>query len=145
MEPAYAAMFAALAGSLIGGLTSFSTVWFQQRAQHGERKTEADRLRREALYAEFIREASRLYGDAMTHEKDDVTDLAGLYAAVNQMRLFATPAVIESAERTIDDIVKTYLTANVPLHAMARFAEAGGMRPMNAFAAACRRELEAFA
>ena len=32
-------------------------------------------------------EASRLYGDALSHQKDDVSDLVYLYALVAKIRL----------------------------------------------------------
>lgn len=141
MDPAYAAMFAALAGSLVGGLTSFLTVWFQQRAQHQERWLESDQSRRLALYGGFIREASRLYGDALTHEKDEVSDLVTLFSAVNEMRLFASPSVITAADIAIDSIVNAYLEPNVPMHMIAHMANDGNLNPLAGFADACREEI----
>lgn len=142
MDPAYVSTLAALLGSLIGGSTSFLTAWFLQRSQARVRHDEADRSRREAVYGAFIKEASRLYGDALSHEKDDVMDLVDLYALVNQMRLFSSRDVVACAERTIATIVDTYLAPNIALSAMARYADGGGMNPLQAFGEACRREFE---
>ena len=36
---------------------------------------ETIKAEREALYAEFVDEATRLYGDALGHQKDDAADL----------------------------------------------------------------------
>jgi hypothetical protein len=57
---------------------------------------QAQRAKRESLHGDFVAEASRLYGDALSHEKDDVTDLVPLYALVAKMRLFASRDVINA-------------------------------------------------
>ena len=50
----------------------------------------ADRnTKRQTLFSDFIVEASRLHGDALSHEKDDVNDLAQFYALVAQIRTWA--------------------------------------------------------
>ena len=43
LNPAYISALAALAGALIGGLTSFATSWLTQRAQlrHAHREAES--------------------------------------------------------------------------------------------------------
>ena len=64
MDPAYISAFAALAGAIIGGLTSFGTSWFTQRAQLRTAHREGERAKLEALYNDFIAEAARLYGDS---------------------------------------------------------------------------------
>ena len=50
-----------------------------------------DRARREALYGEFIREASKLFADAFEQELDDPAKLVQLYAIVSTLRLFGQP------------------------------------------------------
>ncbi|MFN6981065.1 MAG: hypothetical protein ACK4NU_03975 [Brevundimonas sp.] len=143
MDPAYASTFAALFGSIIGGSTSFLTTWLTQRAQRRDHFTEADSLRRQALYGEFIKEASRLYADALNHEKDDVTDLVTLNAAINQMRILSSTAVIDAAEEALEKIIAAYLAPNIPLHALPPRVQACGMNPLQAFADACRAEMSA--
>jgi len=71
-----------------------------------------DRARREALYSEFIREASKLFADAITHELDDPAKLVELYAIANRMRLFGEPQTLEEAERVITQIGSTYFAPN---------------------------------
>jgi hypothetical protein len=44
-----------------------------------------DRARREALYGEFIWEASKLFADAFEHELDDPAKLVQLYAIVGSV------------------------------------------------------------
>ena len=63
---------------------------------------EQDRTRREALYGEFIREASRLFVDAFEHELDDPAKPVQLYAIVSTIRLFGQPRTLKEAERVMN-------------------------------------------
>jgi len=67
VDTAYISAFSALGGAAIGGLTSFGSSWLTQRTQLRFTQQEAIRAKREALYAEFVDEAARLYGDALGH------------------------------------------------------------------------------
>jgi hypothetical protein len=49
------------------------------------------RAKREALYTEFIDEASRLFTDALSHEMEDLSKMVHLYSITNKIRLFASP------------------------------------------------------
>ena len=69
MDAAYISAFAALAGSLIGGLTSLATSWLGQRAQEKARELARDKRQREELYGRFIDGASRLYIDALGRDE----------------------------------------------------------------------------
>ena len=64
MNPAYLSAFAALAGSLIGGLTTILSTWLTQHAQSRAQHVAQDLSTRQELYKNFIEEASRLYADA---------------------------------------------------------------------------------
>ena len=141
MDPAYVSAFVGLAGVAIGGLTSFASSWLTQAAQLRDRNRQMERAKREALFTEIITEASRLYGDALSHEKDDVTDLVKLYALVAQVRLVASDAVVAAAERTMDTIIETYHAPNRSLYEMKAFAKQGGLNFLLDFGEACRREL----
>src|SRR4029450_8932558 len=85
MEPAYISALAALAGALIGGLTSFATSWLTQRAQLRQAHRQAEKAKLEALYSDFIAEAARLYGDALSHQTDSITNLVQIYAMIGRM------------------------------------------------------------
>ncbi|MCW3477242.1 hypothetical protein [Limobrevibacterium gyesilva] len=143
MDSAYVSALAALAGATIGGLTSFATSWVTQRAQLRHAHREAERTRLEALYSDFITEASRLFGDALTHQTDDVTALVRLYAMVGRMRLISDRAVVDAAVRVEDTIIATYLGPNRTLHEMMDYARKGGMDFLNEFGEACRKDLAA--
>ena len=74
-NPAYISALAALAGAAIGGLTSVGTAWLTQRVQLRNAHREAERTKLEALYNDFIAEAARLLGDALTHQTEDITNM----------------------------------------------------------------------
>jgi hypothetical protein len=76
VDPVYITAISALGGAAIGGLTSFLGSWLTQRTQLRFTHHQAIKAKREALYAEFIDEASDRYGDALGHQKNDVADLA---------------------------------------------------------------------
>jgi hypothetical protein len=141
MDSSVLSALSGLGGVVVGGLTSFATSWFVQQAQLREKHLEQERSKRESLFGEFFGEASRLYGDALSHEKDDVTDLVKLYALVAQMRLGCSQRVVAEAERTMDAIIATYLAPNRTLHEMRAYAQQGGMNFLVGFSEACRDDL----
>jgi hypothetical protein len=61
LNPAYISALSALAGALIGGLTSFATSWLTQRAQIINARREGEKAKLEALYSDFIAEAAALW------------------------------------------------------------------------------------
>jgi hypothetical protein len=141
MEAAYISALAALAGSAIGALASFATTWVTQHGQERATQRVQDRARREALYGEFIREASTLFGDAFRHELDDPAKLVNLYAIVSKIRLFGEPRTLDEAERVMRRIGETYFAPNQDLAAFADIRHAGELDPLCEFSNACREEL----
>ena len=53
----------------------------------------------EALYNDFIAEASRIFVDSLTHQTEDPTNMMPLYALVGRMRLVSSRGVINAAMR----------------------------------------------
>jgi hypothetical protein len=141
LDPAYASAFSALAGAAIGGLASFSTSWLTQRTQIRHTQSEAERARLEALYSEFIAESARLLGDALSHQKDDIADMVGLYALVGRMRLVSSPAAVAAADQIILGIIETYQGPNLALHEMHEYVRAGRMNYLVEFGDAARADL----
>ncbi|MCV9998646.1 hypothetical protein OE766_10340 [Pararhizobium sp. YC-54] len=132
---AYISALTGLAGVAIGGLASFATAWMTHRSQVREKLREVEAAKREKLFSDFIAEATRLYGDALSHQKDDVSDLVLLYALVAQMRLISSRPVVDAAELAMERIVETYLTPNRSL------SQTGAMNFLLDFGEACREEL----
>ena len=141
MDAAYVSACFGLAGAVLGGLTSFTTTWLTQRAQAREKWEEGSRASRQAIFNDFILEASRLYGDALTHQKDDVCDLVQLYAIVGKMRLWASSPVVTAAQEAMEVIITAYLEPNRTLHEIRAMAQAGRMNFLLEFGEKCRAEL----
>jgi hypothetical protein len=74
MIPEYIPAVSALAGSMIGGVTSLTAAWLTQRHQATAERLTQEKSRRQKLYKEFIEETSRLYADALEHSKAEISD-----------------------------------------------------------------------
>ena len=143
---AYISALAALAGAIIGGLTSFATSWLTQRTQlrHAHREAEGAELK--TLYDDFITKASLLFIEALTNKTDnidDVTGLVGLYAMIGRMRLVSDPSVIDAAMLAVATIIETYLGPDYAVRELMDHARQGKMSFLVEFSAACRRDLAA--
>lgn len=141
MDAAIIPALSALGGATIGGLASFGSSWLTQRTQLRFSQREAVKAKREALYAEFIDEASRLYGDALGHQKDEVVDLVKIYALIGRIRLVSPRRVVTAAERTLDTISRTYLAPNRSLHEVMDDFHRAGSDFFAEFGEACRQDL----
>jgi hypothetical protein len=141
MEGATLSAVAALAGSIVGGLTALATSWLTQQAQASAQERAGDRTARETLYRDFIVEASRLYGDALVHDNPEVSNLVGLYAMISRMRVQSSPRVVENAEKVARTIGETYFAPNKTLRELHETANYDEMDPLRAFSEACREEL----
>jgi hypothetical protein len=142
LDVGYVSAFFGLAGAIVGGLTSFVTSWITQRTQLTDKHREAERVIRHDLFKAFIAEASRLFGDALSHEKDDVSDLVHLYALLANMRLLSSPTVVAAAEQVMDVIIDTYLAPNLSLHEIRNLAREGKLNFLLDFAKASRVDLD---
>ena len=142
MNPAYISAFAALAGAIIGGLTSFATSWFTQHAQLRNAGREARMAKLEALYNEYISLAASLYVDALTHQTEDPSKMVPLYALGSRMRLVAARTVIDAAIRIDDNILATYMGPNRTIQEVRDMARNSEIKTlMAAFSEACRDDL----
>lgn len=141
MNPAYISAFAALAGSVIGGLVSLAASWLTQRVQFRAQLLAQDLSRREELYNEFIEEASKWYADAFEHDKAEIPKLVKLYALVSKMRMLSSPKIVENADRVVRLIIETYLAPNKSLSELQEIMNSGVTDPLRDFSNACREEL----
>lgn len=142
MNTIYVPAFAALAGSVIGGLTSLVASWLNHHAQFRAQRFAADLSKREALYKHFIEEASRWYVDAYQHDHAEVSNLVNLYALVSRMRVLSAPDIVETAERVVRTIIQTYLAPNKTFRDIAAtLNNIAVMDPLQEFSNACRGEL----
>ena len=112
MNPAYLSALAALAGSAIGGLTSFASAWLTQRRQDRATRFSQEKTRRQELYRQFINEASKLYADALAHNEAEISALVSVYALLSRMPVLSSSAVVEKAKMMLQMIVDTYFRPN---------------------------------
>jgi hypothetical protein len=141
VNPAYLPALAALAGSAIGGLTSFASDWLTQQHQARANRLSRDKARRRKVYKQFIDEASKLYADALVHGLE-VSALVSVYALVSRMRVLSSPAVIRKAEAVVRMIVETYLAPNRTAPELQELLGSHAIDPLRAFSEECRAELQ---
>ena len=141
MDSAYISAFAALAGTAIGGLTSFVTAWATQHAQVRAQRLAAEKEARAALFGRFLDEAARLYADALQNKRDDTSGLIGIYALVNRIRLISSQQVVDAADTVARIIVDTYLAPNITMEEMRANWIDRHVDPLRDFSDACRQEL----
>jgi hypothetical protein len=72
MDVAYLSALSAIAGSLVGGLTSGFTTWLSQRSQARAGQLAREMSRRDVLYKDFIAAASKAYRIALVSSKPQV-------------------------------------------------------------------------
>jgi hypothetical protein len=139
--PAALPALSAIGGSLVGALGSTVSVWIAQRHQDRRALVAQQSAQREQLYSHFIEESARLLVDAMQHSFEDPTKLIPVYAVLTRIRLNSSAPVVESAERLIDIILKTYLEANLKAEEIQVRANAHNDY-LRDFSNICRRELD---
>jgi hypothetical protein len=142
MNIGYVTAIAALAGAALGGLTSFATSWTTLQAQTKAQRLADSRSRRQEVYKQFIEEASRAYGDALVHDKLEISGLVGIYALISRMRVLSTIKVIESAGSIALLITDTYFQPNKTFAELQAMLHDGGVDPLRDFSEVCRNELE---
>jgi hypothetical protein len=142
MDVAYISALSALAGSVIGGLTSGVTTWLNQRSQVKATEIAHDMSRREELYRDFILAASKAYGEAVVSSEPQVQELIALYAMISRMRVLGAPRTVECAERIMITTIATYAEPNKTVVELHNLLKTGtGIDPLKEFAEAAREEL----
>ena len=142
MEAGYISAVAALAGTAIGGLTTFVTSWMTQHVQAKAQRIANEREKREALFGRFLEEAATLYSDALQHKREDAAALINIYALANRIRLVSSPRVVKSADMLTRIIMDTYLAPNVSIEEVRTQWIEQDIDPLRDFGEACREELK---
>jgi hypothetical protein len=141
MDYAYVPALAAFGGSAVGGLTSLAATWLIQRRKDSARRLAQEKARRQKLYKQFIDEASKLYADALVHDKSEVSALVDMYALVGRMRVLSSDAVIAKAEAVARRIIDTYFSPNKTFPELRQLMDIHPMDPLREFSEVCRKEL----
>jgi hypothetical protein len=144
MDPALLSASAGLIGSLVGGASTFAASWLTQRGQLLTRTIVEQAIKREALYAEFIIEASKRFAEAWSHPAESPEVVAGLYSAVERMRLTSSNNVIAAADQVIRNLMDAYAASDRTFDDLRRQVIGEEFRdPLRDFSEACRVELRA--
>ena len=106
---------------------------------HAER--EAKLRVREALYGEFIMEASRLTIDAVGHSLKTLDTFVKLYGILGRIRLVAADPVLAAAEACCSQLVQLYAGPNMTVEQIRVALERDRFDPIRDFSIACRKEL----
>jgi len=146
MDVAYVSAFAALGGSVVGGLISGIATWLAQWSQVRAGHRTHQISHREELFRDFILAASRTYGQALMSNEPDVKELVSMYGAINRMEVMCLPRTVESAERVMHATLETYLQPNKTFpDILAMMKSRTELNPLSEFAQAAREELRTFA
>jgi hypothetical protein len=140
LVPTVVTAAAAVAGTLVGGLTSFATSYFVQRRQGHSERVLRDVERREDLYARFNELAGQLTLDALDHELEDPAKLVGIATLAGRIRLASSDAVLKAAESVIAHIIASYERPPVDPRKTVLHAPEDLIAPLVMFTKACRRE-----
>ena len=145
MDVAYISAVSALAGSVVGGLTSGLTTWLSQRAQARAGQLALHFSRREELFKEFIVAASKAYGEALVSNEPQLQEIIALYAMVSRMRILCRPQTVARADQIMLTTIGKYFEPNRTIRELPELAKNGvEMDPLKEFAEVAREELEAF-
>jgi hypothetical protein len=146
MDAAYISGISALAGSVIGGLTTGFTTWLSQRSQARAGMIAHDLARREDLIRDFIIAASKTYGDALVSSEPKMPEIIDLYAMVSRMRALGMGKTTACADIVMRSIVDTYYRPNRTVADLRELTRSGqGFDPLKDFSEAARQELHSFA
>jgi hypothetical protein len=141
MEATIITAVAAACGSLVGAAATVVTTWITQRTQRAHAEREGKLRNREALYGEFLTEASRLTVEALSHSLERPETFVKLYGITGRIRLVATDRVLDAAETCIRQIIDLYAKPNMTVEQMRLAFERDRLDPISDFSVACRKEL----
>jgi hypothetical protein len=147
MDVAYISALSALAGSVVGGLTSGITTWLSLRAQARAGQHAHDKSLREDLYKDFVVAASKAYGDAITSNDPQIQEIVALYAMINRMRILSSPRIVACADEILQATLATYFAPNKTireLHDLMKNGGGEGLDLLKDFSENAREELRTF-
>ena len=144
MDSALVTATAAGLGSLIGAAASITTTWITQHTQNIRTHSEWRQREREALFKQFVTEASRLAVDALTHSMERPDAIMNLYGLLSCIRMVSGQEVVREGEACCRRIVELYGRPNLSTEELCLAVETNRVEeldPLRAFSKACRNEL----
>ena len=143
-SPAYLSAVAALIGTFVGGITSIATSWLGQQRQTKEQRRAHEKDELQALYRQFIEDASKLYVDALEHNTTELPKLVDIYTTINRMRVLSSTKVVAGADKALWMIIDTYAQENKTFSVIRQSISQGFPDPLRAFSQACHEELKMY-
>lgn len=141
MDVAYISALSALAGSVIGGMTSGVTTWLNQRSQAKAGQMAHELSRRQELYKDFIVAASKTYAEALVISEPKIDELIGLFAMISRMRAQSSPRIVACAEQVLLETTSAYFQPNRTVPELRELIRTGtAVDPLKDFAEAVREE-----
>ena len=145
MDIAYLSTLSALAGSVVGGLTSGVATWLSQRVQARESQLAREKARRDDLYKEFIAAASKAYGETIVSNEPNVQEFVALYAMISRMRVQSPPQTVACAEKVMRATIDAYFAPRKTICEFHELVRSGyGIDLLKDFSEVVREELRAF-
>jgi hypothetical protein len=141
MDQAYFSTLAALAGTIIGGLTSFGTAWLTQSIQSKSARKAAESTMRQTLYASYMDELAALYSHALSGNEVDYSKLVNAFALKGRIKLICSPPVEASADRALKFLVDLYMGPKRTALEMREMMDIQSSDTIGDFASVCREEL----
>ncbi len=143
MDTAYLSALSALAGSVVGGLTSGVTTWLSLRVQARAGQRAHDKSQREDLYKDFIVAASKAYGEALVSNEPQIQEIVVLYGMISRMRVLSSQEIVASAEKIMLTTTETYFGPNKTIRDLHELLKSGTgfADPLRDFAEIAREEL----
>src|ERR1700730_2498389 len=145
MDIAYVSALSALAGSVVGGLTSGITTWLGLRAQARAGQLARNKSQREDLYRDFIVAASQAYGNAVVSNEPQIQELVALYAMISRMRILSSPTIVACVDKIMHATIDTYFAPNKTIRELYESVESrSAFDPLKDFSEMAREELRTF-
>ncbi len=143
MDAAYLSALSALAGSVVGGLTTGLSTWISQSVSARVGLISAHLARRQEPFRDFIVSASRVYGEALASSEPKIPELVELYALIGRMRVLCRPETVAAGEKLMRVIVDAYRAPKRTMNELHDLMTAGeGIDPLKEFSLAARHEVE---
>jgi hypothetical protein len=145
MNDALFSTFAALAGTLVGAVSTFATTWLTQSLQGRSTRRAAEYERRQALYGRYAEELARLHAVALPADRFEYAEFTEAFALKGRIMLFAPPHVVAAVEDSLKAVMDLCLAPPVsPERARALLDEGLAVDWIKRFALEARRDLETF-
>jgi hypothetical protein len=122
--------------------STFAASWLTQRRVLRTQTLMQNAMQRQALYSDFIIEASKRLTEAWSHQAEGPEVIAGLYSAVSRMRLTSSSEIVKRSEQVVLRIIAAYANPNRTFDEFKQLVQnPEPADPLKGFAEACREEL----